>query len=98
MGWFGFGGQYDEYDRDGNVQRTTISNEKLVGSVGTTDLDYLFKAYAPEFVSKQDRLLKGMNATYGKILELMEIIEKQNQRIEALENKIAVISQTEYEK
>ena len=51
MGWFSGD---DDYDKDGNPQRTRKCSGSLLESLGTTDLDYLFKAYAPEIVAKHD--------------------------------------------
>ena len=41
MGWFSGD---DDYDKDGNPQRTRKCSGSLLESLGTADLDYLFKA------------------------------------------------------
>lgn len=81
MGWFSGD---DDYDKDGNPQRTRKCSGSLLESLGTADLDYLFKAYAPELVEVHVETIKGLNAIYTLIENLQKTVELQNRQLSYL--------------
>ncbi|WP_407396703.1 hypothetical protein [Anaerovibrio sp.] len=92
MGWFGFGGQHEPYNKDGKAQLTTTESAAMLNSLGTNDLDQLIAAAAPTLTKVINNQTKGLRETKQMVAELTDIIKKQNQQIENLNKKIETLT------
>lgn len=91
MGWFGFGGQHEPYNKDGKAQLTTTESAAMLNSLGTNDLDQLIAAAAPNLTGAINNQTDGLYEVYKLVKGLTETIDKQNQQIEKISKKLEAL-------